>query len=243
MRAEIRSAMWCMVAVVAAFTLLALPAAAQQNSHGDPAIHGVPPSVTSFGFGGHPGFHGVPPSVTSLHFGSTPTQIHRPLLNHRHHRTGFVNPAFGGVYYVPYALPYDYDYSDYSVMSPGVDDTMEEDYARPGPTVFDSHGVSGREYPRPRAEEDYRAERAPVPEPQNSIAEPPAPEEQPTTVLVFKDGRQMEVENYAIVGATLYDLSDGRSKKVALAELDLPATAKQNDDRGVEFKLPAGGKM
>jgi hypothetical protein len=37
-------------------------------------------------------------------------------------------------------------------------------------------------------------------------------------------------------------LSDGRSKKVALAELDVSATVKQNDDRGVEFKLPGGVK-
>jgi hypothetical protein len=48
------------------------------------------------------------------------------------------------------------------------------------------------------------------------------------------------VMNYAIVGTTLYDLSEARTKKVALAELDLPATVKQNDDRGVEFRLPAG---
>ena len=51
-----------------ASALLAVQAAAQGvgfNSNGFGAtIHGVPPSVTSFGFGGTPGFHGVPPSVT-----------------------------------------------------------------------------------------------------------------------------------------------------------------------------------
>ena len=243
MSAENSSTMRCIVSLTALFVLLALPAAAQQNSHGNPSIHGVPPSVTSFGFGGHPGFHGVPPSVTSLNFGSSPAQFRRPVFNHRRHRTGLVNPLYGGIYYAPYAVPY--DYSDYYVMSPGIDDTMEEDYSRPGPTIFDSHGVSGREYARPRAEEDYRSERAPQAA-EKPPAEPEAqeqPEEQPTTVLVFKDGRQMEIENYAIVGTTLYDLSEGRSKKVALAELDLPATVKQNDDRGVEFKLPAGAKM
>jgi hypothetical protein len=52
----------------------------------------------------------------------------------------------------------------------------------------------------------------------------------------------MEIVNYAIVGGTLYDLSEGRTKKVELAELDLPATVKQNDDRGVNFQLPAGLK-
>jgi hypothetical protein len=244
MRAEYSSGMRCIVVAVAVFVLLALPTVAQMNSHGGAAIHGVPPSVTSFGFGGHPRFHGVPPSVTSLNFGNIPIQLHRGPFGHRHHDSGFVNPFFGGAYYVPYAVPY--DYSDYYVMSPGVDDTMEEDYARPGPTIFDSHGASSREYARPGGEEDYRsrseaeaasAKPAQEPEPQQP------PEDQPTTVLVFKDGRQMEVENYVIAGSTLYDLSEGRSKKVALAELDLPATVKQNDDRGVEFKIPADMKL
>ncbi len=63
--------------------------------------------------------------------------------------------------------------------------------------------------------------------------------EQPRTVLVFKDGHEVEVANYAIVGSTLYDLSDNRARKVALAELDLSATVKHNDDRGVDFRVPS----
>lgn len=71
-------------------------------------------------------------------------------------------------------------------------------------------------------------------------AEADAPQEtpQPATTLVFKDGHQIEVENYAIVGQTLYDLTPGHPRKVALAGLDLDATQKQNDDRGVVFQLP-----
>jgi hypothetical protein len=62
-------------------------------------------------------------------------------------------------------------------------------------------------------------------------------------VLVFKDGHQREILNYAIVGPTLFDLSDGLTRKIALAELDLAATVKQNDDRGVDFQLPASAKL
>lgn len=212
------------------------------GSHGgDPAIHGVPPSVTSSGFGGSRGFHGVPPSVTSLNFGNVHTGTRPGRLGfgnaqrpRRDRRTRFVSPFYGGYYYAPYDYPY-------YTMDPGVDDTMEDEYSRPGPTVFDSHGVGGGEYARPvpRPEDDYRADlnrdRAEA-APQQPVADEPA------TVLVFKDGHQQEVANYAIVGTTLYDLSDGRSKRVALAELDLSATVKQNDDRGVEFKLPGGVK-
>jgi hypothetical protein len=53
--------------------LLILPAQAKGHFGAHefgPTIHGVAPSVTSFGFGGSPGFHGVPPSVTSLNFGN-----------------------------------------------------------------------------------------------------------------------------------------------------------------------------
>jgi len=33
-------------------------------------------------------------------------------------------------------------------------------------------------------------------------------------------------------------LSEGHRRKIPLADLDLQATGKQNDDRGVDFRLP-----
>jgi hypothetical protein len=63
--------------------------------------------------------------------------------------------------------------------------------------------------------------------------------DQPDTVLVFKDGHKLEVKNYAIQGDMLYDLTPGHPRKIALAELDVPATQKQNDDQGITFQLPA----
>jgi len=73
------------------------------------------------------------------------------------------------------------------------------------------------------------------------LIRPPA-SDQPQTILVFKDGHQVEVANYAIVGNTLYDLSSGHRQKIALADLDLTATAKQNDDRGIDFQVPAANE-
>lgn len=43
------------------------------------------------------------------------------------------------------------------------------------------------------------------------------------------------------MGNTLYDFDHGR-KMIALAELNLPATIKANDDRGVEFNMPPATK-
>jgi hypothetical protein len=73
-----------------------------------------------------------------------------------------------------------------------------------------------------------------------TVAAAPLPvADEPGTMLVFKDGRQLEVKNYAIQGDLLYDLTGGRPRKIALTDLDLPATQKQNDDRGIDFQLPA----
>jgi hypothetical protein len=72
----------------------------------------------------------------------------------------------------------------------------------------------------------------PAPPPSVSDLKPGEP-----TVLVFRNGRQQEVTNYAIMGDTLYVFDSGK-KKIALADLDLPATVKANDDRGMEFKMP-----
>lgn len=60
----------------------------------------------------------------------------------------------------------------------------------------------------------------------------------PATVLVFRDQRKEEVSNYAIVGQTLWSYSGQRTKKVPLADLDMAATEKANDDRGVAFRIP-----
>jgi hypothetical protein len=123
------------------------------------------------------------------------------------------------------------------------DDTAEtppDEQYNGGPTVFDRRGPGTFPAPAPyadRARSDNMQPEppsAPAPQPEATPAS-----DQPQTVLIFKDGHQLEVANYAIVGSTLYDLTDGRRHKVALADLDLTATAKQNDDRGIDFQLPA----
>ncbi len=60
----------------------------------------------------------------------------------------------------------------------------------------------------------------------------------PPTVLVYRDQHQREIQNYAIVGQTLWSFSPQRTEKIPLSQLDIPATTKANDDRGVDFRLP-----
>jgi hypothetical protein len=233
------SVKWSWLAAAAVGLPLAMAAWAQ----------GPAATVSSFNFGlngNRPA--GVPSSVTSQGFGRI--QTHNPFFNrpgrnffpgnpnngqfnHRHRSNSPVwTPVYG----------YGYGYAPGYLLDEPVDDSMEtgpmtQDDYRGGPTVFDRRGPGTTEPTREIAEKttpntdatESAASNAPAPEPAA---------DQPETVLVFKDGHQQEVQNYAIVGDALYDMSSGHRKKIAIADLDLTATVKQNDDRGVDFRLP-----
>ncbi|HLK34290.1 MAG TPA: hypothetical protein VKT29_14445 [Terriglobales bacterium] len=75
-----------------------------------------------------------------------------------------------------------------------------------------------------------------------STAQPQA--ELPPAVLIFRDGHRQEVSSYSIIGPALY--ASGSywttgywTQKILLADLDLPATLRANQERGVNFVLPS----
>lgn len=71
--------------------------------------------------------------------------------------------------------------------------------------------------------------------PQGSIsAQPPAE----STTFVFRDGRRISTQNFAIVDHTLWILSQHTAKKVPLTDLDREATEQANAANGVELRLP-----
>jgi hypothetical protein len=72
---------------------------------------------------------------------------------------------------------------------------------------------------------------------------PPAREETRNAVLVFRDGHQLTIQNYAITGHTLWVLSEHTAKKIPLSELNLPATEEENARRGVDFHAPTGAPL
>jgi hypothetical protein len=59
------------------------------------------------------------------------------------------------------------------------------------------------------------------------------------TILVFRDQHREEIQNYAIVGQTLWNFSAQRKQRIPLSSLDLIATERVNDDRGTSFRIPA----
>jgi hypothetical protein len=218
-------------------------------------INGTPASVTSTNFGGHlNSTPGVPASITSL--GTNGIQARNPFPNqppccinplfpvnpnppffqrHHHHRGQFF-PG-GGAVYVPYPYPVMGEPDAGDAGADQQENQPEEDY-RGGPTIFDRRGPGA---PARSYADAYQRPSRPQPETEAAPTAPPAETpvpDQPQTVLVFKDGHQLEVQNYAVIGDTLYDLTPGRHHKIPLAELDLTSTAKQNDDRGIDFRLP-----
>lgn len=69
--------------------------------------------------------------------------------------------------------------------------------------------------------------------------------EAPPAVLVFRDGRREETAGYTITSGTMYVNADysttgSWTRRVRLADLDLPATLAANRERGVRFVLPSG---
>jgi len=56
---------------------------------------------------------------------------------------------------------------------------------------------------------------------------------------VFRDRHSEEIRNYAIAGETLWVFTQQRARKIPIAELDVPATTKANEDRGIDFRLPS----
>jgi len=151
-----------------------------------------------------------------------PAHANPPHSGTTHHRAHPDDYAPGFVYAVPVPYAVDPDVADQDDPNSGYDSNDQG-----GPTVFDRRGSGARSYVPPV--EDLSASRAADPDPETA---------QQPTLLVFKDGHTLQVGNYAIVGATLFDLTPGHARKVALADLDLDATQKQNDARGNVFQLP-----
>ena len=194
---------------------------------------GIRASVTSLGPQGFTPHSNFPRGPFSPAF-------NRPLFRDHHRRFN------GGVVLPVYAVPY--YYADYPMVVDPTDTSMEENYG-PGPTIFDRHSsdASSADLERQYDERLSRLEKQLDETESKETPTMPARETpeasaaaQPSTVLIFRDGHTAEVENYAIVGDTLYDFSSGLRHKIPLVDLDLGATQKQNENRGVDFHLPPG---
>ncbi len=246
---------WIILAVV----VLALPAVGQ--------VRGVPASVTSmapwrsynpgppasvtslgpYGYSNPCSGGGISPLIPSAmgctstlfttgNFYPDPRDRGPVNLRPRHHRAGWY-PV-----YVPYVYPV-------AVVPEPVPEEEEEEPEPPALTIFERRPTTAYAVPgdSSRYGTHYLDSRehvaAPAPAPAAAEPAPSEPREQVPIVLIFRDGHEQEVSNYAIVGQTLYDLGTFVAHKIPLALLDLKATVKANDERGSDFVLPASVQL
>lgn len=253
--------------VVSVFLLFVMQAQAQVFSRGVPAgatsiepdgrIHGIPSNVQSptpippgvhlpRNFNGHGNFIGP-----FRHFGDS----------RHHHKILIPIPVFYPIYGYPDAGypadPFVQPSSD-QAQSPaassdqqdeaaaassedalrqaylqGARDALQDERDR---TRYGDHYLDSREQQRSRVNDETPARSSGSSD--DTAAVPAKEDTGPATVFIFKDGRQIETRNFAIMGETLYDFSSSILKKVQLADLDKDATIKANDDRGTSVKLP-----
>lgn len=238
-----------LAAVALTAGLMALPVCAQRpESHSGSANH--------FSAAPHGGFHAATPRAFSAppqrSFNGPTTYrqavlphgaLNRPVtvardgrgggngnrgarngLDRGHHRRPYISPFRTGIIYTPgYGVPgYPLDYPE----STGADDTA----AVQGQSYADGYDAQPEEAWQPPAPSAY----PPLPAQAN-----PPPEREEAVTLIFKDGRPSEqIHNYILTRSTLF-VGDGQHREIPTDQLDLVATAKANQDAGVDFRLPS----
>jgi hypothetical protein len=220
---------WLAVAAVGA-ALLALPALGQRRGG------------SAGGFGGHAGFashgtvvgrggmtlnrgFGLSGSFRSPHFGGGFT---RPFFDHPHFGTRRRYFGYGGYYGYPYyGYPSYYDDGYYPA----------DNYADDRTYAPDQQDQLRQQAEIDRLEDEVDRLRQERTLATNSRA-PSRSDMDSLTELVFRDKHTQEVENYAIAGQTFWIFDGGQARKVPLSDLDVSATIKANDARGVDFQLP-----
>ncbi|HET6841060.1 MAG TPA: hypothetical protein VFK06_05150 [Candidatus Angelobacter sp.] len=212
----------------------------------------IPPSVTSPAPNG--ALRGIPSSVTSptpdgrLH--GIPSTITAPGRRFPNRRVFFGDPQRRRHSVAP--IPLFYSAYAYPVTDPGAYDPQQppaEDAAAPAAaddqSLRDAYNRGAQDALSAQQQDRYgqhyldsRTRPQPAPEAQSQTPVPqqqaaPAPvEDSAPTVFIFKDGRRIETNSYVIMGQTLFDLSSKPLKKIQMAELDLDATKKVNEDLG-----------
>jgi hypothetical protein len=193
---------------------------------------------------GHAGFSSHAPAMPSHGFsqgGSFNNGIHfHPGNNGSHNgfHNGFTYRRYGfrtwpwyygyPAYYYPYPYYGGFGYS--SIMD-------SNSNSNPYPAEYRSD-YSAQNTDAQQAEIDRLQDEVERLSQERESRAPQKPEPHEKTTLVFKDKHTQEVENYAIVGETVWVFTELRAVKIPLSSIDVDATTKLNDERGVGFSVP-----
>jgi len=181
----------------------------------------------------------APAGGTARHFGPVVSVVERG--HHRQHPFGR-SPFFYGYGY-PYFYPDDYGpYEDsYERPEPPPQPApvvQEKPEPLPDPVLLELHGSQWV-----RVTNFGEASEQALSPSAKGGSQPT--KEIPPALLVYRDGHSEEVSSYSIIGEAIYTKSDywssgSSTRTIQIADLDIPATLKQNQQRGVKFNLPSG---
>ncbi len=227
------------LALIATLAWLIAPASAQVRSGG----HAGGMGVRSGGFASH-----APMSGQGRHFGG-PAGSHfspgfgnrfgRPFdgrFHHHHHffrggiGFGWGFPVWG--YYDPFFADYSFDQSDYYAAASRYQTGMYDQQAAIEQRLDRVEDRINRLLDRLQA--------SPPAPPQAQYAPPDKSQSSPAATLVFRDGHAEQIDNYAVVGQTLWIFNEQRARKVPLAQINVEATEQANQQRGIDLHLPRG---
>ncbi len=230
---------WLRVAALGA-TFIALPAFGQRGGHGGSAGHA--------GFASHGAVGGMHGTISARGgFAGRPSASARWAGGvHGGFRGGFRGRPFRGRCFgcSHHRFPRYYGYGWYPGWGWGWYDDVgyNDSYSEPDYQAYDyrpNYSAQDQQTERLRDEVDRLSDEvAQLREEREQASKPLAKKESETAELIFRDKHTQEVRNYAIVGQTVWLLDSKTAKKISLSELDIPATIKVNQERGVDFGLP-----
>jgi hypothetical protein len=137
-----------------------------------------------------------------------------------------------------YGYPFGYTgfYDPYWWWDSGTSFDYDQQYQNGLANEMNQQSLDEQRMRQQQGDQDAYAQSAPPPPRRQHEEE--RTEAVPATVLVFRDEHKQEVRNYAIVGQTLWNFAPEHTQKIPLSDLDIPATTKANDERGVDFRMP-----
>ncbi|HJY06833.1 MAG TPA: hypothetical protein VJ323_10975, partial [Bryobacteraceae bacterium] len=229
-----------MLLISALISLLPLSAFAQRRGWGyrsspfTPAVvgpAGIPTSVVpGTALYGLPGTT-VPPG-TAFYGLPALTRPHTPVgYGFGHGRRG----GFGAVpIYGAVGLPYY-----------GWDNTGAPSYAPPPPdsstqVLANEVDKLTQQVQQLREQRQAQSMQPPAFQPEAPIPEAETAPPEPSTILVLRDGKKIETDNYAVMGPTFWNFSAHPVQRIPISQIDVSASRQANQIRGIEF--PALGR-
>ena len=176
-----------------------------------------------------------PVAMGGRHFGAGISVIesgHRRLFGRSPFFFGYGAPYF----YSDDYEPYDLQYARSEPAPQPAPSSQANPEPLPEPVLLELHGSQWVKV----ANFGEASQQALNPSSQSASAKP-----MPAAVLVYRDGHSEEISSYSIIDRVMYTKSDYYSsgswtRAIQIADLDIPATLKQNQQRGVKFDLPSG---